>query len=181
MDGKVRGACSMKNLCIVLAIAAIMSIPGSMVIPQAFAGPTATSIGSVTVIGACEVVTSGGMAYLNLSPLSGASAEQTVNLSNSGNLASLTGVSGTDWDQASPATPVEMLVGTTHYSETSNNSQAGYDGKLVLTGSSVTLSDVLAQGDFDTFWQLEILLQGGSSGFEGALVQTVTFDFSCIQ
>jgi len=172
----------MKNLCIVIAIAAIMSIPGSMVIPQAFAGPTATSIGSVTVIGACEVVTDGGMAYGNLSPLTGASAEQTVNLSNSGNLASDTGVSGTDWDQSPTSTPVEMFVGTTHYSETAltGTNQDGYDGKLILTSSSVGLSDVGAQSNFDTFWQLEILLQGGSSGFEGALLQTVTFDFSCI-
>ncbi len=169
----------MKNLCIVIAIAAIMSIPGSMIIPQAFAQANVAT-GTVIVLGACEVVTSGGMAYGSLSPLTGASAEQTVNLSNSGNLASLTGVLGTDWDQATPIGTVEMLVGTTHYSETSVDSQAGYDGKLVLTTSSVSISNVDAQSNYNTFWQLEVLLESGASGFAGTLEQTVTFSFSCV-
>lgn len=168
----------MKNICIIIAIAAIMSIPGSMVIPQAFAGNT--SLGSVTVIGACEVVTSGGMGYGSLSPLTGASVEQTVNLSNSGNLGSSTSVSGTDWDQTIPAAPVEMLVGTTHYSESSDNTQNGYDNKSVLSGAPGALSNLLAQSNYDTFWQLQIVLESGASGFAGTLEQTVTFAFSCI-
>jgi len=170
----------MKNLCIIIAIAAIMSIPGSMVIPQAFAGTANTSLGTVTVIGACEIVTSGGMAYGSLSPISGASPEQTVNLGNSGNLGSITLVAGTAWDQQVPVAPVEMLVGVTHYSLGSDDSQAGYDAKTALTGGAVALTTVGAQTvALPTFWQLEILLVGGSSGFAGSLEQTVTFSFSC--
>jgi len=169
----------MKNLCIVLAIAAIMSIPGSMVIPQAFAGTDA--LGIVTIVGACEVVASGGMAYGSLSPLTGASSEQTVNLSNSGNLDSDTLVAGTDWDQSTPAGVVEMLVGTTHFSLASDNSQDGYDNnKTPLTNTPVTLTTVSGQATATpTFWQLEVLLESGASGFEGAIQQTVTFSFSC--
>jgi len=166
----------MKNLCIVLAIAAIMSIPGSMVIPQAFAGPN-TSLGTVTVTGACEVVTSGGMAYGSLSPLSVASGEQTVNLANSGNLDSVTLVAGTDWDQSTPATPVEMLVGTTHYSLSSPST---YAAKTPLTTSAVSLTTLIGQATATpTFWQLSVLLESGASGFEGSIQQTVTFSFSC--
>ncbi len=169
----------MKNLSIVLAIAAIMSIPGSMVIPQAFAGTDA--LGTVNVLGACEVVASGGMAYGSLSPLQGASAEQTVNLSNSGNLDSTTLVAGSDWDQTTPAAPVEMLVGTTHYDLASDNTQNGYDNnKTPLTITPASLTTLIGQAAATpTFWQLEVLLEAGASGFEGAIEQTVTFSFSC--
>jgi subtilase family serine protease len=100
------------------------------------------------------------------------SAEQTLTLHNTGNVAATLTVHGANWLDGSSTS--QMLVGNTKFSTSSGS----YGSKTALSSSSdQTVGTLLTTSNLSTFWQLAANLIHPS--FHGSVTQTVTFTASC--
>jgi hypothetical protein len=150
-----------------------MSFFGILVIPSASAVDVT---GTVTLLGVCGVtpVTGSPIVYGVVAPYT-ESSDQTLSITNPGNVQSSISVKGTAWNAVAGPTGV-MLVGSTHYT---TSSAQPYSSKTALTGTDASLTTLTPLQTKNSFWQLKTDLVSGNADFVGAATQTVTLTASC--
>lgn len=153
-----------------VAIFAGIALIATTTIPAAHAQVAVPS--TATILGVCGVTPLPiAINYGILAP-SAASEDQTLQLTNPGNVQATVLVKGTDWSTAT--SPTAMLVGATHYSLTSGQS---YDSKIALTGSDTQLTTLSPLTPKNTFWQLTATLNDPTAF--GPAEQIVTLTGQC--
>lgn len=153
-----------------VAIFAGIALIATTAIPAAHAQVAVPS--TATILGVCGVTpVPTAINYGVLAP-GAASSDQTLQLTNAGNVQATVLVKGTDWSTATSSTA--MLVGATHYSLTSGQS---YDSKTALTGSDAQLTTLNALQSKNTFWQLTATLNDPTA--VGPAEQIVTLTGQC--
>jgi hypothetical protein len=127
---------------------------------------------TATILGVCGVTpVPTAINYGALAP-SAASSDQTLQLTNPGNVQATVLVKGTDWSTATISNA--MLVSATHYSLTSGQS---YASKTALTGTDTQLTTLNALQQKNTFWQLTATLNDPTA--VGPATQVVTLTGQC--
>lgn len=152
-----------------VAIFAGIALIATTTIPAAHAQVvTSTAI----IIGVCGLVpTPIAIVYGSLTP-NAESADQTVALTNAGNVQGTVSVRGSDWSGA--LSQQAMLVGATHYSLSSGQA---YDAKTALTSTNAQLTTINPLATVNSYWQLKATLEDETT--VGEVVQTVTFTSAC--
>ena len=139
-------------------------------IPAAHAQVSVPS--TATILGVCGVTpVPSAINYGALAP-NAASSDQTLQLTNPGNVQATVLVKGTDWSTATISNA--MLVSATHYSLTSGQS---YASKTALTGTDTQLTTLNALQQKNTFWQLTATLNDPTA--VGPATQVVTLTGQC--
>lgn len=153
-----------------VAIFASIALIATTTIPAAHAQVSVPS--TATILGVCGVTpVPPAINYGILAP-GAASSDQTLQLTNAGNVQATVLVKGTDWSTATSSTA--MLVGATHYSLTSGQS---YESKTALTGSDTQLTTLSPVTPKNTFWQLTATLNDPTA--VGPAEQIVTLTGQC--
>lgn len=131
-----------------------------------------TTTGSVTILGTCGLTFVSG-APINYGSLTSdaTSADQTLTISNTGNVAGTLAINGTDWKDAGTS---HILVNFTKF--TGKATTTLYDNKISLNALATTVGTVLP-GNNSTTWQLKAHLF--NLPFSGSLTQTMDFSLSC--
>ncbi len=140
--------------------------------------------GSVTIDPVCEIdMASGSLNFNPGNPIDhGADSQGTGEisevLSNTlGNLNSNVSVYGTDW--TNPAGTLTIMdVSHTHVSTVGGELFDDMDA-LPDSATPLALGAIGPQSSMTTYWNVEIVMDGGNPGYSGATVQTITVDFSC--
>ncbi len=144
---------------------------------------TSILTGSVTITGVCEVdLASGTLSFVAGDPIANGAGVGTGEISEVltntlGNLQSSTSVFGTDWTDGGALT---IMDGSHTVVATSTGNFASKTALSTSSGSPTALGNIAPQGTITTFWDVEIVMDGGNPGYSGATVQTITIDFSCV-
>jgi hypothetical protein len=156
-----------KLLAIVPLTATIVLL--STAIPYAHAVDVPST---ATIIGVCGLTTlPTAINYGVLAP-DAESSDQTLQITNTGNVQASVLVRGTAWSTAT--IPNAMLVGATHYSLTPGQA---YGSKTALTGTDTQLTTLTALQQQNTFWQLKATLNDPNA--VGPATQVVTLTGQC--
>jgi len=87
-------------------------------------------------------------------------------------------VYGTDWTDGGALT---IMLGSHTVVDTVGTGIFGDKTPLSTnSGSPTDLGQIAPQGTVTSYWDVEIVMDGGNPGYSGATVQTITVDFSCI-
>lgn len=100
------------------------------------------------------------------------SSDQTLQMTNTGNVQANVLIRGTDWSTATILNA--MPVTATHYSPTSGQA---YDSKTALTGTDTELTTLAALEAKNTLWQLKVTLDNPNA--VGPTTQIVTLTGQC--
>ncbi len=145
---------------------------------------TSIIIGTTSITGVCEVdLTTGSLPFGTGDPISNGAGvgvgEISEVLTNTlGNLQSSVGVYGTDWTDGGALT---IMLGSHTVVDTVGTGVFGDKTPLSTNSLSPTaIGNIAAQGSITTYWDVEIVMDGGNPGYSGATVQTITFDFTCV-
>jgi hypothetical protein len=156
-----------KFIAVVALIASIALL--STVIPAAHAVDVPST---ATILGVCGLTTvPPAISYGVLAP-GAESSDQTLRITNTGNVQATVLVRGTAWSTASILNA--MPVTATHYSLTPGQA---YESKTALTGTDTQLTTLTPLQAKDTFWQLKITLSDPNA--VGPVTQTVTLTGQC--
>jgi hypothetical protein len=130
---------------------------------------------TATILGVCGLTTvPAAISYDNLAP-DAESSDQTLQITNTGNVQATVLVKGTAWSTVTaPTITNAMLVSATHYSLTPGQA---YSSKTSLTGTDTQLTTLTALQQKDSFWQLKATLNNPAT--VGAVTQTVTLTGQC--
>ena len=138
----------------------------------------------VAIQGVCEVdLASGSLNFVAGDPIANGAGVGTGEISEVltntlGNLQSDIGVYGTDWTDGGALT---IMDGSHTVVDTVGTGVFGDKTPLSTnSGSPTDLGQIAPQGIITTFWDVEIVMDGGNPGYSGATVQTITIDFSCV-
>ena len=167
------------NKLVFVAMAAIFAMP----VATAFAQNATTTTGSVQIVGTCGI---GSLAPINYGVLAPnqVSAEQILNVTNTGTVPGQLLVQGSDWESASFVS--QIFVGNTRFGVTSTPSFgpavpappiAGQESVLAYAYQPITFPGNFAVGSNLTFWQVWANLS--NSTFTGTLTQTYNFTATC--
>lgn len=132
-----------------------------------------TTTGSVTILPTCGLtfVSGAPISYGSLTP-DATSANQTLTISNTGNVLGTLAINGTNWKDAGNIS--HILVNFTKF--TGKTTTTSYDNKISLNALPTTVGTVLP-GNNSTTWQLKAHLS--NLPFSGSLTQTMDFSFTC--
>jgi hypothetical protein len=156
----------------VLVIAALIASIGllSTAIPAAHAVDV-PSTATIIEVCALEVTTiPPAISYTPALAPNQVSSEQTLQISNIGNVQEDVLVRGTDWSIPLVSSNA-MLVSATHYSLASGQA---YESKTALTGTDTQLTTLTALQQQNTFWQLKATLNDPNAAGEATQVVTLT-------
>ena len=138
----------------------------------------------MTLAGVCEVdLASGTLNFVAGDPISNGAGVGTgeieEDLTNTlGNLQSQVGVFGTDWTDGGALT---IMLGSHTVVDTVGTGVFGDKTPLSTnSGSPTALGNIAPQGTITTFWDAEVVMDGGNPGYSGPIVQTITVDFTCV-
>ena len=134
--------------------------------------------------GVCEVdLASGSLNFFSGNPIDNGAGVGTGEISEVltntlGNLQSSVSVFGTDWTDGGVLT---IMDGSHTVVDTAGTGVFGDKTPLsTSSGSPTALGNIAAQGSITTYWDSEIVMDGGNPGYAGAIVQTITIDFTCV-
>jgi hypothetical protein len=127
---------------------------------------------TATILGVCGLTTVPTAINYGILAPDAESSDQTLQISNTGNVQATVLVKGTAWSTAT--IPNAMLVGATHYTLTSGQA---YGSKTALTGTDTQLTTLTALQQKNTFWQLKATLNDPNA--VGPATQTVTLTGQC--
>jgi hypothetical protein len=142
----------------------------SMAVPYVHAQVNVPS--TATIFGVCGLVTVPTAINYGILAPNAESSDQTLQITNTGNVQTNVLVRGTDW--SIPLISNAMLVGATHYSLTSGQA---YGSKTALTGTDTQLTTLTALQQKNTFWQLKATLNDPTA--VGPTTQVVTLTGQC--
>lgn len=147
----------------------IASIAAAGLLPAVIPAAHAVNVPSTaTILGVCGLaVTPPAIDYGVLAP-GAVSSQQTVELTNTGNVQAAVLVRGTDWSTASIANA--MPVTATRYSLASGD----YASKTALTGIDEQLTNLTPLESRNTYWQLSVILSDPAAVGPTTQVLTVT-------
>jgi hypothetical protein len=127
---------------------------------------------TATILGVCGLTTiPPAISYGVLAP-NAESSDQTLQITNTGNVQATVLVRGTAWSTATISNA--MLVGATHYSLTSGQA---YGSKTALTSTDEQFTTLTALQQRNTFWQLKATLNDPTA--VGPATQVVTLTGQC--
>ena len=144
---------------------------------------TGVLTGNISITGACEIdLASGSLNFVSGNPISNGAGVGTGEISEVmtntlGNLQSSTSVFGTDWTDGGILT---IMLGSHTVVSTS---PGAFGTKIPLSTNSITptaLGNIAPQGFITTYWDAEVVLDGGNPAYTGPSVQTITIDFTCV-
>ena len=139
--------------------------------------------GQINVAGVCEMnLTTASLNFVGGDPINNGVGVGTGQISevlnNSlGNLQTQVGVYGTNWTDGGV---LNVMDGSHTVVATSSGNFASKTPLSTNSLSPTPLGNITPQGSMTTFWDTEIVMDGGNPGYSGALVQTITVDFSCV-
>ena len=146
---------------------------------------SATVIASLSVTGGCELDLSGTtVPFLPGNPIDNGAGvgtgQITVTIGNPlGNLGSLSSAFGGAWTD--PASILVPLMDGSHSVVSTSSGTFGSKTPLSTNSLSPTpIGTIPVTGTLDSFWDVEIVLDGADPGYSGPLQQLITFDFTCV-
>lgn len=156
------------NILVIMALIASTALL-STAIPYANALDVPST---ATILGVCGLVTvPTAISYGVLAP-DAESSDQTLQITNTGNVQASVLVKGTAWSTATISNA--MLVSATHYSLTSGQP---YGSKTALTGTDTQLTTLNGLQQKNTLWQLKATLNDPTA--VGPATQVVTLTGQC--
>ena len=151
------------------------------IILKSFEDTTLTA--QFNLAGVCEVdLATGSLPFVSGDPINNGAGvgigEISEVLSNTlGNLQSSTAVFGTDWTDGGVLT----IMDGSHTVVSSSSGTFGSKTPLSTNIISPTpLGNITPQDIITSYWDVEVVMDGGNPGYSGPIVQTITIDFTCV-